>query len=331
VFLFLLVVGFLALPVSAAWEPVTITDATGTEVTLNEQPARIVSLSPTVAEILFAVGAGNQVVGTTAATNYPEAASQLPIIGDYENINNESVIALSPNLVIGERSFVKLSTVDYLRNHGITVLVLDSNSIQGALDTIRTIGKATGHSSEAETIVSSLEKEMKAITDLSSKISENEKVRVAQLNWYNPLNVSGSNTMQDSIIRAAGCLNAFSDVDGWGNVNIEKFMVVDSDMIVITKNAGLGNTDEDVIKTYFGNDSRLQQLSAYKNNKILVIDGDLIDRSGPRFIQAVKQIAEKAYTKTSNTPQKTTTSPGFVPLLIIAGITAAVFTIRKKN
>jgi len=289
-FISLLVLAFLAIPVSAAWAPVTITDATGTEVIISEQPVRIVSLSPTVAEILFTIGAGEQVVASTTATNYPEAAAKLPTVGDYANINNESVIAMSPNLVIGEKSMVKMATVEYLREHGVNVLILDSNSIEGTLGSIKTIGKATGHTSEAETIVSSLEDEMKSINELTSSIPENEKVRVAQLNWNNPLNVSGSNTMQDSIIRAAGCVNAFSDVDGWGNVNIERFIVVNPDLIVITKNMGMGETDEEVIKKYFGSDSRLQQLSAYKNNKIIVVDGDLMDRSGPRFIQAVEKI-----------------------------------------
>ena len=328
----LIAITVIAVP-AAAFTPVTITDATGATLTITEEPQRIVSLTPTVAEILFAVGAGDRVVASAENTDYPAEAAQLPTVGSYASLSMERILTLVPDLLIGEKSMIRTDELEYLRTHGCTVLIVDADDIATAMESFLTIGKAVGCTSNAENLVNSIKNELKLITDATSVLSE-EKPTVAHLLWYDPLFVSGKDTMQDNLITAAGCTNAFSDVSGWGVVNIEQFLVTNPDIIIINTSMGEGETSDAVIDTYFGNDARFKTLSAYKNNKIYVIDGDLVDRSGPRLIQGVEAIAKIAYPEIfgeytfENTDVAKT--PGFAPVLVLFGVAAAFFLRRRS-
>lgn len=318
----------------AAFSPVTLTDATGAEIVITEQPSRIISLTPAVAEILFAVGAGDAVVASSENTNYPAEAAALPNVGSYANLSKERILSFEADLLIGEKSMISEDALAYLRVHGCKVLIIASDDIQSTMESIVTVGKAVGHASEAQTLVDEMQKELNLIVEKISSISDEEKPKIAHLLWYDPIYVSGKNTMQDSIISAAGGINAFADVDGWGVVNIEKFLTTNPDIVIINTSMGNGETEDDVINMYFESDTRFKIVSAYKNNNIYVLDGDLTDRSGPRFIQAVEAIAMAAYPDIfgaytfENTGSAKT--PGFAPVLVLFGVAAAVFLRRRS-
>lgn len=318
---------------AAAFTPVTITDATGTDVIITEQPERIISLTPAAAEILFAVGAGDSVIASSDSTNYPEEAAALQTVGSYVSLNKERIITLEPDLLIGEQSMTSPDEIDYLRRHGCKILIVASDDIESTITSIATIGKATGHEDDAQNLINNMQKTLDLIAEKTASIPAGEKPKIAHLLWYNPLYVSGKNTMQNDIITTAGGINAFGDVDGWGVVTIEKFLTTNPDIIILNTAMDTGESEEEVINLYFESDPRLKTVSAYKNNAIYVIDGDLTDRSGPRFIQAVEAIAKAAYPDifgeyTFENTQSAKT-PGFAPLMVIIGITAAVALRRR--
>ncbi|HJJ47021.1 MAG TPA: ABC transporter substrate-binding protein [Methanocorpusculum sp.] len=317
----------------AAFTPVTITDATGTVITISEEPQRIISLTPSVTEILFAINAGNRVVGCAENSDYPVEAAQLPIISSYAKFSMERILSLNPDLLIGEKTLVPYGDVSYLKEHGCTVLLIKSEDVSTAMENFITIGKAVGCVSNAENLVNTIQNELQLVTDTISKLSV-KKPTVAHLLHCDPFFVSGKNTIQDVLITAAGCVNAFSNVPRWSIVNLEQLIVTNPDIILINANMGMGEKADAVIDTYFGNSSRFKTLPAYKNNKIYLIDGDLVDCFGPRLIHGVKSIAKIAYPDIFGEYNFENTSvaktPGFSQILVLFGVAVAVFLRRRS-
>ena len=313
------------------WEPMTVTDDYGYEVTINTRPQRIISLAPTNTEILFAVGAGDRVVAVTEYCDYPEEATNLPIIGGYSTVNIERVVTLEPDLIFAYYGN-GLETVDYLKNLGYNVITLNSDSINGSINDIRLVGKAVGNESEAEAVIADMEDRMAAVTEKLTGISEEDEPSMVHCVWTDPLWVSGSSTFEDEMIEYAGGTNAMDFVDGWGIVTIEKFMTLDPDIIIVDSGMGMGEEGTYALKKFFYDDPRLSTLTAVKTGNIYIMNADLIDRGGPRIPETIEQLAQIAhpeifgeYTQYSST----VASPGFSPVVVLVGLLGAVFVLRR--
>ena len=210
------------------WTPVTITDDSGFESIIETQPETIVSLAPTNTEIIFALGLGDKVVGVTEYCNYPEEALTKPKMGGYSTINVETIVAANPDIIFANPKNGQ-ENIDSLRQLGYKVIVIQSDSVEGTYDAIRMIGTCTGTTAEAESIISDMQIRIQAITDKLTDVTEKPTVMHAmsvESFW-----VSGSNTFQNELITLAGGTNAFSDVQGWGVITLEKLLTTDPEII----------------------------------------------------------------------------------------------------
>ncbi len=313
------------------WEPVTVTDDYGSSVTLNVRPERIISLAPTNTEILFALGAGERVIGVTEYCTYPEEAKNRTIIGGYSTVNIEKVVALHPDLILAYYGN-GLETVEYLKQLGYTVLTLNADSLAGSIQDIRLVGKAIGQESNAESLISDMERRITAVTDKLSAIPDGSKPTVIHCMWADPLWVSGSSTFEDEMIAAAGGTNAAAFVSGWEIVTIEKFMTIDPDIIIVDSGMGMGEGATAILKNFFYTDPRLKTLSAVKNNQVYIMNADLIDRGGPRIPETIEQLTQiihpeifGEYTLYSSSAQ----SPGFLTVVVIAGMCGGFALLRR--
>lgn len=324
--LFLLV--FAGAVSAADWEPVTITDDLGVTVTIDKYPERIVSLSPANTEILFALGLGDRIVGVTEYCTYPEAALSKDKIGGFSTINTEKIAVLNPDLLVAADGNSE-ETIAHLRELGYTIITVNADTIDTTLADIRLIGKAAGVESAAEELVSSMQADL---AEIAEKTKGAEKPTILHCMWTDPLWVSGSGTFQDEMISAAGGVNAAAAEGGWVALTMEKFLTMNPDIIVVDSGDGMGVGTDDALKNFFLKDSRMQSLSAVQNERVYVVNADIIDRGGPRIVEGVEALAEIAHPDIfgeygGNT--NTVVSPGFGILGVLAGLCVCLAVRRK--
>ena len=313
---------------AAEWGPVTITDDLGVTVTIENYPERIVSLSPGNTEILFALGLGDRVVGVTEYCTYPEAALSKDKVGGFSTINTEKIAVLNPDLLVAADGNSE-ETITHLRELGYTVITVNADTIDTTLNDILLIGKVTGVSSAAEELVSSMKADL---ADIAKKTAGVEKPTILHCMWTDPLWVSGSGTFQDEMITAAGGSNAAAAEGGWVALTMEKFLTLNPDIIVVDSGNGMGVGTDDALKDFFMKDPRMQSLSAVQNERVYVVNADIIDRGGPRIVDGVETLAQIAHPDIfgeygGNTG--TVISPGFGILAVLAGLGVCLLFRRK--
>lgn len=310
-------------PASSSWQPVTVTDDFGVRVVIAQEPRRIVSLAPANTEILFALGLGDRVVGVTDYCNYPAEAQEKPKVGGFSTVNIEKVVAAKPDLVLAAYGNTE-EVVNHLRNLGMTVVTLNPDSMQGTLRDIILTGEATGRTTEATALKNSMQTRIDAVTAAVGTTSERPTVMHAV--WYDPIWVSGNATFQNELITLAGGKNAFSDIEGWQIVTMERFITTNPEIILVNSGTGMGESGNDMIYRYFMNESRFSKMKAIKDDTVYIVNSDIIDRGGPRIVDALEEVAAdihpELFPTTSATASATAVpSPGFGA---VAGMIALV-------
>ncbi|BDC36046.1 MAG: cobalamin-binding protein [Candidatus Methanoliparum thermophilum] len=256
----------------------------------NVEIEKIVSLAPSNTEILFALGLGEKVVGVTDYCNYPEEAKRKEKIGGYSTVDIEKVVLLKPDLVLAAYGNGE-EVVKRLKELGLNVAVVSSKPetcIEDTLKEIKYVGKITGKEKEALSLYEEMENKIKEITD---RTRDAKKVRVTHICWHEPIYVAGAESLQEDILEKAGGENVFSDKKGWHTVSLEELITKNPEVIIVSSGAGMGG-EEDVAYNYILEEERLKSIDAVKNNRVYLIDADIIDRSGPRIVDALEDVAK---------------------------------------
>jgi len=276
----------------AALEENYVVDDTNYTVKIEGVPSRIVSLAPSNTEILFAIGAGKQVVGVTDYCNYPpevlelKKEGKLATVGGYSTVNIERVMALKPDLVVGAHGN-GLQTIETMRGFGLKVVAFNPQNVSAVMQTIVKIGKLTGHEKEATAVAEKLRREIEAV---KRAVSGKERVKIAHILWNEPIWVSGRNTFIDELIKVAGGENAFS-FDGWRSVNVEDIISANPDVIIVNSGRGMGG-EENVLYNWVLSEPLLKNVNAVKNGRVFVIDADIISRPSQRLGNAAIELAK---------------------------------------
>lgn len=267
---------------------VTIEDDFGRQVVIHAVPERIISLTPSGTEILFALGLGPRMVGGTDYDNYPPEALALPKVGDYENPNLENIIALEPDLVLADSIHQK--TVEELEALGIPVLAFDPATVAGVYDTIIRIGKAAGALETAEELVDQMQREVAALTAPLADLAEEDKPTVYYEIWYEPLITVGPQTYIHDMITLAGGRNIAADAQtAWPEYSLEVLIEKDPEVIirprVLMGTAALKKED-------FASRPGWENITAVREGRIYLVEDDLISRPGPRCVQGLKDLVQ---------------------------------------
>ncbi len=287
---------FLALVLMLACVPVlaeggvTVTDMTGREITLDGPAANIVALTASDVEIIYALGAGDLLVGRGEYCDYPAEVLDKPVVKSGAETNLEEILALEPDVVIMATMAQTKEQVEALEQAGVKVIVSDAQNLEGVYTAITLIGDVTGKTGEAAAIV----QEMKdTFEEIKSRVQDSGKTvyfEVSPLEWG--LWAAGKGTFMDELAAICGLTNAFADVEGWGAVSEEQVFEKDPDYIVTTAMYwGEGPTPVEEVKGRAGWD----QLKAVKNDQIFNADQNEITRPGPRLINAVVSLYEFVY------------------------------------
>ena len=264
-------------------------DGLNRTVQLQGTPQRIVSLAPSNTEILFAVGAGKQVVGRDSFSDYPpEAKSLKDIGGSMGKYDTEAIVALHPDLVLaGEINTPEL--VNSLQQLGLTVYYLPNpTTLEGMFANLEMVGQLTGHSSAAVTLVNSLKKRVAAVDAKIIPLNYAPTVYY-ELDATDPTKpyTAGPGTFVDLLIARAGGVNIGKGLtSSWAQISLEQ-LVVSNPSIIILGDSAYGTT-VDSVKQRPG----WGGLAAVKNGQVYPFDDNLVSRPGPRLVDGLEALAE---------------------------------------
>ncbi len=272
--------------------PLTITDDLGRDVTVEAKPQRIVSLAPSHTEILFAIGAGNQVVGVTTYCNYPPEAQDREQIGGFSatTISVEKIVALEPDLVfsVGE---IQRPAIEALEQVDITVVALDPNDFDEVYATIELMGRLTGHEKEAAQIMADMKARVAAVQERVATIPEEERLTVFWETYDEPLMTVGTASFTHQLIELAGGVNIFADLtEAYPQVNAEE--VIKRNPAVIM---GADSMGDKLSTELVGQRPGWGQVQAVQDGRIHLFDGDMVSRTGPRLAQVLGEMARALY------------------------------------
>jgi iron complex transport system substrate-binding protein len=268
--------------------PLTLTDDLGREVTIENKPQRIVSLAPSNTEILFAIGAGEQVVGVTTYCNYPQEAQTLEQIGGFsaETISVEKIVALKPDLVLCTGKFHE-TVIEALEQVEVTAYAVDAETFDQVYASIEVIGQMTGHNEEATTLVAQMKERVAAVESVVAQIPDEERPTVFWETWDDPLMTAGPTTFAGQMIEKGGGVNLFAEVtERYPQISIEEVIQRNPDIIMGPDSHGEALT-ADHIATRPG----WETVKAVQDEHIYVFDGDITSRAGPRIVDGLEMIA----------------------------------------
>jgi len=321
-----------AAPIDSGERCVEVTEDSGKTVLIRGEPQRIVSLAPSNTEILYALGLEDRIVAVTERCDYPPATTEKPKVGGFSTVNIEKVIAMEPDLIFTTPANTD-EVIDRLRTLGMTVVTLDPQTIDGVLHDIELAGRATGQEEQASILIEGLRARMGVVAEEAAE-TRDEQPSVAHVIWHDPLWVCGQGTFQNEVITIAGGTNAFGSVDGWSIVSLEEFVTTNPDYILVSSGSGMDRDGYDAIYNYIITEPRLQRLDAVRNDRVYVIDADIVSRGSPRIVDALEEVAGYLHPGTSGTvtPEAagTVQSPGFGAITLIFALSAAVLLLQKR-
>lgn len=274
--------------VAEAVFPLTLTDGLQRTITLDAPAQRIISLAASNTEILFAIGAGGQMVGRDPFSDYPAEALNVADIGDtYVELNTELIISLEPDLVLAAE-ITPMEQVTALEQLGVTVYWLaNPTDFEGLYANLAIVGQMTDHEAQAADAASALQTRVAAVDSALADVADRPTV-FYELDASDPAApwTSGAGTFIDLLINRAGGVNAAAGVQGaFTQFSIEELLVQDPDFVLLG-DSNYGVTVESVAQRAGWSD-----LSAVQNGNVYPFDDNLISRPGPRLVDALEQIA----------------------------------------
>jgi iron complex transport system substrate-binding protein len=268
----------------------SFTDGLGRTVKLAGPAQRIVSLAPSNTEILFALGAGKQVVGRDDFSDYPEAAKPLPAIGSLEKQNVEQIVALKPDLVLAAE-INSQEQVKALTDLGLTVYYLSNpKTIEDMYTNLEIVARLTGRETETAALITSLKARVEAV-DAKVKTAATKPVVFYELDATDPAKpwTAGPGSFVDLLIARAGGVNftgAAGITDPYPQVGAEQLVTTNPDLIV------LGDSMWGVTVESVGQRPGWEKLKAVTSQQVYPFDDNIVSRPGPRLVDGLEALAK---------------------------------------
>lgn len=250
-------------------------------------PRRIVSLAPSLTEILFSIGAQGSVVAVTEECTHPPAARELPKVGGItgRTIQLERIVAFRPDLVLSIGSG-QTPVVRRLNELGIPSRIIQAHTVEEVLTTVRELGELTGHTEGAREVVDQIRATVQEVTTALAGLSPQERPRVFYLVWNRPLMTVGTSFVGE-LIELAGGRSLFADLDqAYPQISPEAVIERDPEVILGPGYHGAPLSLEDLSKR-----GGWRETTAVRTRRVYRLDGDLMARPGPRLGEALLAIA----------------------------------------
>jgi len=258
----------------------TFTDALGREVKISSPPQKVISLSPAITEILFALELDEKIIGTTEYCDYPEEAKNKPKMGNFENPNFELIVDSEPDLVFIAAG-IQTSLIEKFNELNIKVFCLDAETVEQVISNIELAGQIMDANDKAKALSSKMKEKLSTIQE---KIQGQEKPLVFFEIWDDPLMSAGPGTFINNLIELAGGINLAKDAaTRYPQINFE---------VLVDKNPDIYIAINHQRKNDITNRPNFQSLKAIQEGKIYTIEDDLVTLPGPRIIMGLEEMAK---------------------------------------
>jgi iron complex transport system substrate-binding protein len=275
---------------SASSGAITVTDGTGTAVTMDQPATRIVSLAPANTEIAYAIGAGGKMVAGTSYDDYPEEAKSLPKIGDFANPNVEKIASFEPDLVLAAGG-IQDKLRSKLEGLGMKVYVVDPKTYDGVMTDITNLGQLTGSTPQAQQVADTMQK---AKDDVQAQVASASRPSTFLEIYSKPLMTAGGETFIDDMITLAGGTNLGATA-GSGFPTFSTEVLFKNDPAVYIADSGSMSKPGDITKR-----AGFDVLTAVKDGHVYVIDDSIIARPGPRLAQGLQELLKMIHPEVSS-------------------------------
>lgn len=265
--------------------PLTLTDAYGNEVTVEEEPETIVTVSPALTEIVYALGGEDKLIGRSDWDDYPADVFEVQSVGNIDMPDVELIVSLDPDVVLASSIFSE-EAYNALTDAGITVVIIkDETSLDGVTLYIETVADVIGLHEEGQALAMGVSDEIAEIYNEATQTIADDEITVYYAMSFGEYGdfTAGPDTFINDIIEYAGCVNAASDADGW-SYSAEQLLAADPDIIIVPE---------------WGYESFMEtepytELTAVQNGTVIAVDANLFERVGPRNVDAVRTLYEYA-------------------------------------
>ncbi|MEE8409823.1 MAG: cobalamin-binding protein [Myxococcota bacterium] len=241
---------------------------------------RIVSLAPSATELLFAIGAGDRVVGVTRFDDRPPAVRQLPKVGGFIDPDPEAVLALEPDLVVAIPTSAGRARIDTLARLGMSVLVLPGASIDDLWITLETLGEVTGTVARATALSAELQQRLDGIGTRHRNL---QPIRVLVVVGRRPLIAAGNGTFFDGLLGLVGAVNVVQRGGTYPQLDLEAVVALDPEVIV---DVTIGTPESGEVFW-----ARARQVRAVERGRVVQLTDDSLLRPGPRLADGLAMLA----------------------------------------
>lgn len=272
------------MPFMANIAPRTFVDDSGRKLYFAKAPRRVLSLAPSLTEMLFAIGLDEEIVGVTNFCNYPPAAAGKPKVG-YTQPNLESLLALSPDMVAAPGELLRADVLAKLEALKVPTFIFEAKSLEHVLAHIHTLGRIFERSSAADALTRHMRER---IAEVSRRVQTVERKRVLYVLSSHPLITVGPNSYIHQMIELAGGINVAAGTSGaYPRLSMETVLEKDPEILVFP----VGSTEsvpEHEQQTW----KRWTGLSAVQRHRLHVVSSDALNRPGPRVVDGLEQLAQ---------------------------------------
>lgn len=261
----------------------TFVDQSGNQISIKGRADRIISLSPSITETLFAIGAGDQVVARSEACDYPEDALFLPSVSMETELNSEAMSGLDPQVILLPDGLLDQEAISQLQASGLPILTVKTESLADVYESIRVLGKLSGHPEQAKILADSLQQTEQLIVSRTQNLIQYGTVILVE---SDPLTVTGGSGLFQELIEKAGGKNRFEGAPFvLYTTTEEELYTMKPEYIFIP------SREQQVYQLLVEKYPALYETPAAALNQVFVMDPDLIYRPGPRIIEGLSQMA----------------------------------------
>lgn len=253
----------------------------GRKVVMPVDPQRVISLSPSITENIFAIGQEYRLKGITRFSDYPPATERLPKVGSYTRLDLEKIVALKPDLCIAFKDGNPREMINRLESLNIPVFATDPRNLDGVLETILEIGVILNSEDKAQALVKNLRLRIEKVKSLVDK--SDRRPRVFFQIGITPIVSAGSNTFIHELITLAGGINASEGSTPYPRFSREQVLGMEPEVFIITSMARSGGFEQ--MKEWW---SRWKEMPAVRDNRIYLMDSNVLDRATPRLIDGLE-------------------------------------------
>lgn len=272
--------------------PLTVTDVLGRRVTLERPPRRIVSLAPRNTEIVFALGAGDRVVGVTEYCNFPPEAASRTSVGGFSGptVNLEAVLGLRPDLVLSAGNLHE-PLIERLESLGLTVVALYAENFDEMFRELELVGRLTEREQDAQRLGDRIRKQLQSVQERARSIPPSERQRVIYVVADEPLMAAGPASFIGKLIENAGAENIFSDVaQAYPQISEEAVLAREPQIVLAPSSLTSAQSFQRMLQR-----PAWAGLPAVRAGRIAFLDEDLLSRCGPRSGTAQLLVARAIY------------------------------------